>query len=112
MSLAALFNVPDEEKDFLMLSFSNMDEHRQIVDAIRTQKGVELPLYPLDPMPLHDLAAWANIHQAAHNDFCRVLGIAGVDLTSVDLKDQAQVASWVRLHGSEHQQAAALLGIT
>lgn len=111
MSLANLFNIPDERKDFQTFSFSNMDQHRQIIDAIRAQRGVSLTLYPLDPMPMHDLGNWAATHQQAHNDFNGVLGIAGVDLTSVDLNDSGQLSSWLALHGEEHRRAANILGI-
>ncbi len=110
MALANLANIPAKDVDFSVFSFHNQDEHRRIVDAIQAQKNTQLTLYPLDPLPVRDLAEWAIIHQAAHNDFNAVLGRNGVDLTAVDLHDPGQLASWIRLHFEEHRQAAQLLG--
>lgn len=110
MSLANLFNIPGDQQDLLTFSFSNMDQHRQIVSAIGSSRGVRLSLYELDPIPHVDVATWLIIHQQAHVDFTTTLGIAGVDLTAVDFRDPEQMASWIRLHADEHQQAAAKLG--
>lgn len=111
MALATLANIPAIAADFLVFGFSNQDEHRRIVAAVMSQKNTALALYPLDPLPLSaDIAEWAIIHQAAHNDFNSVLGLQGVDLTSVDFRDPGQLSSWVRLHFEEHRQAAQMLG--
>ena len=112
MSLANLFNVPASEQDFMVWAFSNMDQHRQLVTAIAAQKKLDLPLFPLDPIPFDDISDWSRAHQEAHNNFTQALGIGGVDLTDVNLKDPGELASWIRLHANEHQQAAQILGIT
>lgn len=112
MGLATLFNIPGTENDFAIFSFHNQDMHRQIVFALRSTKNIVLPLYPIDPIPLHDLAGWAIIHQALHNDFTQALGIGGVDLTDVDIKDPGQLAAWINLHGDEHRQASDILGLS
>ena len=109
MSLASLFNIPEGEQDLLVFSFSNMDQHRRIVTALGGQ-GVNLPLYNLDPIPPSDPFTWLIVHQQAHVDFTTRLGIDGVDLTAVDFRDPEQMASWIRLHADEHQQAATKLG--
>jgi hypothetical protein len=108
MSLANLFNIPHSEEDLQVFSFSNMDQHRQIVDAVTKQR---LTLYPLDPIPTQDARTWLMIHQQAHVEFTSALGIAGVDLTAVDFHDPEQMASWIRLHADEHMQAANKLGL-
>lgn len=110
MPVADLYNVPSDEPGFLRFTFHNMDQHRLIVAAIAAQKNIALPLYALDPVAPSNISEFLAIHQQAHNDFTGVLGIAGVDLTSVDFKDPEQLASWSRLHGEEHRQAANILG--
>ena len=109
MSVASLFNVPASDRDFLVFSFANADQHALIADRIFATKGVLLPVFVLDPIP-SDAQTWLQTHQAAHVAFTDVLGIAGVDLTAVDFNDPEQAASWSRLHGEEHRQAAKILG--
>jgi hypothetical protein len=111
MSLANLYNSPEADQDFLVWSFSNQDQHNQIVSAIAEQKKIDIPNFPLDPIPMHDIENWARAHQEAHNNFTQILGIGGVDLTDVNLKDQGELAAWIRLHAEEHRQAAQILGI-
>ena len=110
MSVAVLFNVPESPADFLVFSFHNADQHALIVREVASRKGILLPLYVLDPIPASDPATWLEVHQASHNAFTAALGIAGVDLTDVDFQDPEQLASWSRLHGEEHRQAADILG--
>lgn len=110
MSVANLFNPPENEQALTVYTFNHMDAIRRINAAIFDQKGVDLPLYNLDPI-WPDQASWLRQLQQAHNDFTSVLGIDGVDLTDVDFNDPAQTASWVRLNGEEIRQAFELLGI-
>jgi hypothetical protein len=111
MSLATLFNSPLTEQDLLTFAFSNQDHHRLIAAAISNQKNVQLPLFPLDPIPMFDLSGWAQSHQQMHTDFTSTLGISGVDLSDVNFKDPAQLSAWIILHASEHRQAEDILGI-
>lgn len=111
MALATLFNIPQGPEDFWNFSFANMDQHRQIVDQAARLRGVNLNLYALDPVPTFDPDTWLRIHQQAHVDFTNLLGIGGVDLTSVDFRDPEQLASWIRLHADEHLQASNILGL-
>lgn len=112
MALAPLFNIPEDEAGLGVFSFHNQDMHRQIVLAIEATMNVTLPLYPIDPIPLSDLAAWADTHQAMHADFTRVLGIVGSDFSSVDFNDPAQLSAFIFLHAAEHTQAANILGLS
>lgn len=107
-----LYNVPHTPETIQVFSFSNVDQHRQITDALLAQKGIALPVYPLDPIPMEDLATWAAAHQQSHNDFTKVLGIAGVDLTDVDFRDAGQLSAFISLHANEHMLAAQMLGIS
>lgn len=110
MSLAALFNVPEDAQGVLVFSFHNADQHLQIVRQARAQKNVILREYVLDPISSDDPATWLRVHQQAHAEFTEALGIAGVDLTDVDFNDKEQLNSWMRLHGDEHRLAADMLG--
>jgi hypothetical protein len=112
MSLANLYNTPESDEHFLVWSFSNQDQHNQIARALAARKSVNIPDFPLDPIPMNDVSGWARQHQAAHNNFTQALGIGGVDLTDVNLKDPGELAAWIRLHAEEHRQAAQILGIT
>jgi hypothetical protein len=111
MALASLFNTPSDENEFNMWSFANQDQHRLIVNAIFNQKKVSINLYPLDPIPFNDVVGWLEIHQDQHAAENAILGIQLFDFTDVDFRNPAQLASWVRLHGANHQQAATILGI-
>jgi hypothetical protein len=110
--LAALFNIPDDEREFGVFSFHNQDQHFQVVNAIAATKDVTLPLFPLDPIPLQDLEGWANIHQAAHNDVNGALGLAGFDLSSIDVNNPAEFAAFIQLHAKEHVLWASMLGLS
>lgn len=112
MALAPLFNIPHDEAGISVFSFHNQDAHRQIVLAIQDTMNITLPLYPIDPIPLNDLAGWGDIHQALHADFTRVLGIVGSDFSSVDFNDPAQLSAFIFLHAAEHTQAANMLGLS
>lgn len=114
MSLATLLNVPSaaDARSLSEWSFSNQDQHRQIVDALAAQKNIVVQLYPLDPIPSYGLVGWFQNHQQAHNDMANALNIALFDLSDVDFKDSEQLAAWVRLHFDMHQQAAQILGFS
>lgn len=115
MSLATLYNIPnpDDWRTFAEFSFSNMDQHRIITEAIFAKKGINIPSYVLDPMPLPNdpaFEAWLQIHQTWHTSINGILDVAGVDLTSVDFRDPEQAVNWQRLHASEHIQWQDKLG--
>jgi hypothetical protein len=112
MSIAPLFNIPGSESDFNTFSFHDFDMHRQIIEAIAATRNIVLPLYPTDPIPLNDIEGWAEIHQAMHADFTRVLGIVGSDFSVLDPNDKSELSSWIFLHGQEMYQAATMLGLS
>lgn len=108
MALATLFNIPnfsdvDTQSHF---SFANNDHHRQIASAVFRLYNIVLPVYLLDPMPMYSLGIWLQNHQDAHNAQNAVLGIAGNDLSDLDLSKPDQISSWIFLHAIEHRQAA------
>jgi hypothetical protein len=116
MSLDAIWLPPTDAWSSAIFSFSNQDEHVKAADAVFKKYGVNLQLYPLDPMPPVDSGArqsWAENHQAMHNDLDSVLGLAdGPDLSSIDWNDQEQLKVWVELHSPRHMIYAQVLGTT
>lgn len=60
---------------------------------------------PLDPIPFdqRNIVTWAELHQAVHSQQDSVLGVSGVDLTSLDLSQPERVRIWIELHAREHQ---------
>ena len=111
MSIPQLYNVPLTKEELAIWTFANADEHGKIAAAAMAQLNATLPLFPLDPIPLFDIGTWAYNHQAIHDAQNAVLGIAGNDLTTIDLYDTAQLSNWIHLHSQEHYQAAGLLGL-
>ena len=109
--LAALLNVPHEPGELNYFSFNNADSHQQIINAIRVQKTVDLPVYILDPIPQEDIENWLFRHQVVHNQMNAVLAIQGADLSAVDWNDKDSLADWIQLHFTEHQQASTALGV-
>lgn len=107
--LPLLYNSPKDKSGFDEFSFANIDEHRKIATAVKTLYGITLSQYIIDPIPLFDFSAWAYRHQQMHNEQNAVLGIAGNDLTTVDLSKEDQVSAWINLHAQEHYQASAIL---
>jgi hypothetical protein len=112
MSISPLFNIPASESDFHTFSFHDLDMHRQIIEAIQATRNIVLPLYPTDPIPLDDIAGWAEIHQEMHADFTRVLGIVGSDFSVLDPTNQSELSAWIYLHAQEMYQAATMLRLS
>lgn len=111
-NIAALFNIPGDADSLGWFSFQNAASHAGIAAAVKTQLAVVLVQYPLDPMPLGEaLGGWLYNHQSMHDQQNAVLGIAGNDLTTFDIKDRSQVVNWIQLHAEEHRQAESLLGL-
>lgn len=120
MSLATLANIPDPKNvaSFLQFSFSDMDSHRKIAAAIYRQKGILLPLYSVDPVYFAQgprgpelTGAWLSAEYQLHIDMNGVTRVPGNDLSTVDIQNPEQWASWIRLHWWEHQQNENILRI-
>lgn len=109
--LAMLRNVPETPDDWARFSFANFDALNQIRGAILAQKNIQLPEYPVEPIPFHDLDFWLISNQQAHNDFNSVLGLNGMDLMHTDLRDPNQREAWIYINFMEVQAACQALGI-
>jgi len=107
MPLANLFNLNPEEKQFW--AFFHSQQHQAIIDVINQKYSLALVYFPLDPMDNMEL--FNENHQAMHDDFNSVLRLAGSNLSSLDLKNEAGLQSWLLLHIDEHMAANAALGL-
>lgn len=92
-------------------AFNNADDHVAIRDAAQRKGFGNLTAWPLWPVGWKEQQSFELQHQSAHNEMNAALGLAGVDLTGVDLTDPGKSASWHQQHFSEHQAARAKLGI-
>lgn len=113
MSVAQLFNVPRSPLETNEWSFANADSHALIIEAILAKYGKTLESFVLDPLPQLDIPTFLLRHQAMHNAFDLILGIAGNDYTNLDFsgKGAQPDSDWFQ-HASEHVQAHTILGIT
>jgi hypothetical protein len=111
MALATLYNIPSDDNEMNIFSFTNQDEHNKIAQAIYAKYSISVPFYVIDPMPLHDMGTWLEQHQILHNYMNGVTNGNSNDLTSVDFTDEDQLTEWIWLHAQEHYFAAGVLGI-
>jgi hypothetical protein len=109
--LAALINVPQSDADWARWSFNNYDALNQIRQAIKTQYGITLPEYQVEPIDFGDLDGFLANNQQAHIDFTGVLAQQSSDLEHTDLKDPNQRQAWIFLNYKELQDACNKLKI-
>ena len=93
-------------------SFANQDHHLQIAREIYRQANLIIPVYSLDPINPQDAGVFLYQHQQAHNAQNSILGIAGNDLTTIDLTNKGELEEWILIHFQEHYTAQQLLGLT
>lgn len=91
---------------------AHVRHHEALISAIQQTYGVNLTLYPIYPvLQEQDFAAWNRAHQALHDGLNATLGIAGVDLTGVDFKDEKKTEAWMYQHFLQHQAAGQRCGL-
>ena len=90
---------------------NHSSDHEEIRQAIQAKLGVNLEDRPIYPTNWKDWNAYAIRHQSLHNDMNSILGLNGVDLTTVDFKDKKESENWHFDHFQEHQAARTTLGI-
>jgi hypothetical protein len=90
-----------------------MAHHRDEVNALINAGATEaeLPVYVLDPVNPDNSTTFLYQHQEMHNNTDALLGIAGYDLTTVDMRDPEQLAAWIYLNAQLHYQEATALGV-
>src|SRR5882762_5198136 len=104
--VAGLYNVPGTQEELNEWACIHATHHRDINQEIFRLTGILLGEFPLDPIPLNAPGACTYQHQSMHAQFEAVLGIAGFDLTDVNLQDRNQLEGWIFLNASLHTQAA------
>ena len=109
--LALLFNTPRAERDWAIWSYSHSASHRKIAQAIKSQKGIAIQEYQIDPIYFAAFEDFLDRNQQAHNDMLGALGISGSDLQRVDIKNENQKRAWTWLHAVEHRNAERALGV-
>lgn len=113
MSVANLFNLDlKDPASVLRFSFSNQAEHFKIQRAIFEKFNVNLPIFPIDPIPATGFVTWAQVHQSMHSSANGILGLQSDDLTTLDPNKPEDVEVWAYTHAQEHYRFAQSLGLT
>lgn len=108
--VAGLYNVPTTDAELATWAFNHQAHHQDIAAALAA-KGVQMPMYILDPFDPNDMQGWLDNHQQLHFIQDAALGIEAYNLDSVEWSDVNQRSGWIFLNAQEHIQAADKLGI-
>lgn len=108
---AWLQETPSQPDDWNRWSEHHRISHNEIRQAIRAQKGLDLPDYPIDPIRKESIGDFTQYNSQLHSDMNGALGLQGVDLLDVNFDDRAQRLSWIAQHAEEHRSAELALGI-
>lgn len=113
--LAVMLEVPRTNLDWQRWGMHNMQQIRQINQAILNQYNVNLPEYPLWPVPdpknYGDFLYYLEWLEESHFNFNSQLGLQGVDLESMNPMDPRQLEAWVYLNWLELSAASSALKI-
>ena len=116
MSIGSLYNLdPRDKRSLLRWSSANMAEHFKIQNRVYAIHGLNLPLFPLDPLPPSDrnLVDWGRNHQTMHAQALEAAGIPLLyDLTAVDFTQPANMLVWIWEHADDHRRLALSLELT
>jgi hypothetical protein len=110
MSLAGVLLPSPTKNGWKEWSFHNFQHHQGINLVLQQERGIVSPFYRLWPVGDKDFQDWLAQHQYAHNFFNSALGLAGQDLSSLDLKDRTKRDDWFEVHFLEHLAVAQTLG--
>lgn len=111
MSLLLVQIFPKDQTVRQSWAFNHDQEHRAIITAAASVKGVNLLEYILDPFNHDDQTGWLARHQSAHNDFNALVNFNGTDLQDVDFKNDKEREAWSWFHWQEHLNINQALGI-
>jgi hypothetical protein len=84
--------------------------HEALNWAFKESQGVVLEDLNLYPVHEKDLDNWLQRHQQMHSALGQVSGVAGTDLTSLDLKDKNASDNWFFQHFLQHMGFAQASG--
>ena len=110
--LVKLLNVPTNEQEWDSWAFSHVNNHTLIKQAIQSQKGINLPVYPIFPIPLFSFTDWLQRNQRAHTDANGALGLQSTDLLGLDPRNEEQAEEWIYAHYKEHENLNQVLRIS
>lgn len=111
MSLAQILYPPPTDQGMEEWFLAHARHHDAIIEAFAQTTGTRLDslgLYPVNPSDLDD---WLERHQKMHTAMCNLAGVAGTDLSGLDLKDKSKADSWFFQHFLQHQGVAQRTGV-
>lgn len=111
MMLSALENIPKTPTDWDYFTWNHRDSHDRIRAAIQAQFSINLRDYQIEPIDPDNINQFLENNQSLHAEMDAVLGLQSSDLQDVNLRDEKQLESWIRLNYLEHFYAETKLMI-
>lgn len=108
---AALYENPRTPEEWLRWSFHHRQSHDIIRAGINARGGRLLDDFPIDPINGPHLSDFLQYNAQMHSDMNGALRLQGVDLLSVDFKNDSQKLAWIEIHAREHESAELALGV-
>lgn len=109
--LPSLENIPHTENDWNHFSWDHRDSHNRIRAGIKAKFGVDLTDYQVDPIDAGNVAQFLQNNANLHSAMNGALKLQSGELQDVDLTNDKQKESWIRLHYQEHFDAENKLGV-
>jgi hypothetical protein len=102
--------MPQTAQEWALWSWAHRDSHNRIRQAIKLDSGIDLVDYQIDPISPDDFSHFLQNNAQLHDDMNSVLQLNGVNLEDANLKEPAQLRSWINIHFKEHYDAEFKLG--
>lgn len=109
--LPALENIPHSPDTWNRWAFDHRDSHNRIRAAILKQFGSSLTDYQIDPIDPQNTTQFLQNNASLHGDMNSVLGLQSSDLEDVNLGDERELQSWIKIHYQEHLYAELKLQV-
>ena len=110
MTLASLANAPTDGNSMSEWTFAHSDLCQRTITYLN-DRGNDLVMQQLDPIPLFDVNNFTLRVQTVHNSINGVLGVSGFDLLDLNINDPESIRSWTFNVFSEAQQWQAKTGL-
>jgi hypothetical protein len=107
---APLLNVPRAPTDWDRWSFDLDQNIRDITQALRVQRGVNLGQQQIYPIST-DTGQWLERVSGVIDDICGELGIPSADVETVNLEDERERQAWIWTIYQELNAARGMLKI-
>lgn len=112
MALANLANAPLDDNGLNEFSFAHADLVTRTISYLNANKGTNIVVQQLDPVPTFDLNNWLLRVQYTHNNINDALKLKGSDLTGLDINKPEEVKAWTWLVFTDAQAWASATGVT